>query len=197
MADTLVATFATYSDVVCSTKYNGTSDLGGVEWNSASESFDLSKVVFFIKRGGNIGDNLIWCEVKTVSGGVPGTTVGTSVSIGTLSYDDIGSLVTFTFTTKPSLTASTKYYFILNGNWATPEFTGTTQFFGADSAGADFHKWEMSSGTWQENTNQRIYIEIYKAAVTGYSLSVDTVAVGETGTAAVGRAARRISAETA
>jgi len=177
MADTLVATFATYNALVCSTKYLGSNDLGGVEWNSASESFDLSKVVFFIRRAGNIGDMLIWCEVKTDSGGVPGTTIGTSASIGTLSYDDIGSLVTFTFTTKPSLTASTKYYFILNGNWTAPELTGETQFFGADSAGSDFHKWEMSSGTWQENADQRIYIEIYKPEGGGTPINI-ALAVG-------------------
>ena len=174
MADTLVASQETQDQDVYYVRQDGNANkYAGPQWLSASESFSVSSVIFYVWRDSVFSGN-VWVEVWDDSGGAPNAKIGQSDSYSTALLGTSAAEFTFAFTTKPALTASSTYYFILNGS----SNEGLIGMRGRSET-TDWEIWEHSTGVWLVSgpTHQAGYIKVYKTAAGGTPINI-ALAVG-------------------
>jgi len=176
MADTLVDSYTVHDNITDATHYSGSTNRGGTKW-IATESCSISQTIWWLHRGGDNAADTIWCKVYADNAGALGTLLGTSdsVSLASMQEGDPGAAFTIPFTTKPSLTASGIYYFVLEGSWIGKS-GASVLIYGKETTATNFIKGEEYP-TWTLDTSKKNYLEIYKPEGAGTPINI-ALAVG-------------------
>lgn len=144
------------------------------EW-TASESFDCEEVRCWMAQVGTIGAGDVWIEIWDDDTGTPGSIIanGTSDTVAGSSVSTSGELITFNFSTPPSLTSGNTYYFVAKFSW-TLSTSNYMQWRGHNAQTADgFNGWRiLQSGTEEDLNVDQGDIRIFKAAENQWEATV-------------------------
>ncbi len=161
----------------------------GLSWTTSS-AFNLTSAVFQMENISGAALGTMVCAVYSDSAGTPNTVLGTSgvVNMNTLNTSAAGA-VTFTFGSPVALSASTRYYFIVQatgtgGNQNFLQIFGTTPATGGATTEASTN----GTGWTNDGSSMPAVIlygatvgagnnEVYKAAGVGTSISWSPVGI--------------------